>query len=354
MAGSRRTWPRNIPWVYADDHLREVQSWANGDLGSYMRAWWPVAFPGTPWEAALGFASNGSPNELVRVASMSEFGWAGLTGGPSSEEPPTQLRTAENQYLELHNWPFVRFCLGQAACMVPGCWRPANGGLPDQTAVGIASLIDHGDGVREAMPRAVAPAVRSPWAGGVQAPPPPYVPMSPWSVAAAFWGWSSGDGRAARQMGEPWLAGMPEAERFWRLGSHLADRAYAGEVAAAADSHDSIFHAWIRCAQKLWMAAVIAQWSKDNPWNVVAGPSGPARIGGEPTWFLQGAPSDPAELAWVVSCVAAAASARTPASVGIGARPGGASFSVPGGLIAALAAAAVVGVAAVAVQSRAR
>lgn len=351
MAG-RRTWPRNLPWVYSNEHFREVANWANSELGRLMRAWWPAAFPGAPWESVIGFASNGNPNEVVQIASMSEFGWAGLTGGPRGEEPPTRSRAAENQYLTVHNWPFVRFCLGRDACMTPGCWRPSNGGLPDQTAAGIASLIAHGDGVRSAMlagPHpAVAPRARPPWAGGT-VPSGPSAPMSMWNVATSFWGWSSGDGRAASHMAQPGLAEVTEGERFWRLGSQLADAAYRAPLGGDPDSHSSIAHAWTRCVQKFWMAMVIAEWSKDAAWNIVDVPGGaPVRIGGAPRWFLQGAPENSEEVVWIASVLAARASGHDPASVGIGPRPGsaGAGWGLAEGFAAAAAAAAFVGIAA--------
>ena len=281
-----RVFPRNLPLAYARDHVDEVLAWDAGAFGFWIRAFHPAIFPGIPASAAFGFASNGTPDEDTGTspdhAPFSEITAFGIPAPPWNLRNPNTDTSVQNAWFELHADPRVRALLRRPACMAPpGCWRPAAGGLPDATAVGLVMLADE----LAAVSRRLDPDLR---------------PTRPtlWVPALYSWAWSAGSGRAATQLQAlaPALRGVPESRRFVAAGEALARALQSGALHARGSTYDNPGYAWLRTAQKLWMGAVHAA------------------LRGRPddlAFFVRGF-GDARTLAWIERVLARAASGYDP------------------------------------------
>lgn len=280
-----RAYPQSLPSAYVDDHLDEVLAWNRGDFGFWMRAFWPRVFRGIPVSACFGFASNGSPDEDTGTspahAPFGEITAFGIPAGPWDFPKPNWSTDALNTWLALHAGAIVRALLRRAACMEVDCWRPAHGGLADATAVGIAMLAGELESVCRGLDARLVPTRPTLW-----------VP------AITFWAWSAGSGRARAQLNAMagTLATLPEARRFWEGGHLLAKAVYAGTLRGDGTTYENVGYAWLRTAQKLWMAAVHAE-----------------RCGTyEDRAFFLRAMGDPRVIAWTEQVLALAASGYSP------------------------------------------
>jgi len=328
-------WPQNQVSSYVDRHADEVLSWWMGDVGRYINQFWPMAFGADlPSFSAFGFASNGGPNEDTSTsaahAAFAELGLFGVSAGPWNLPHPNTDRGAENQWADLYASPLVREMLHRAACMTPGCWLPASGGLPDQIAVGIVSLVVHYQRTVAALPEALRPTK-----------------ASSWQSAIMNMGWSAGDSRAARilsaapqvkrlddgrlavtdargalidyadsvsdaqelasavtELHTTELAQIPEEKRFAQINRLYAISAYESGFLGPQLTYDNTEHACNRTQQKIRSGARLA--------GQVVGPNAE-------TWWLQGYESAD-EMLWIETVLAAAASGINPRSV-VGPRP---------------------------------
>jgi hypothetical protein len=280
---SARAYPRTLPTTYAREKLATMQAWSRGDFGRYLAAFWPREFPGMPLSVVYGFCSNGGLNDNTGTspnhAAFAEIGAFGVPAGPWNVPAPSRDTSAQNEWLRLHANPRVVAMLGRSACVSPGCYTVAAGGVPDQTAVGVVMLADDLRALSARLPD-LAPSE-----------------MSPWAAALTCWAWSAGSSGAAtviRATAPADLASVPESTRFWALGDAIAQRAMAGSLPSTAPgSHNNPAHGWTRTAQKL-----------------AAGRAMAPTLGEDPAWYGPDPSTDP--LARWVADVNARASVREP------------------------------------------
>lgn len=350
-------WPQNQVSNYVARHSAQVLSWWNGDFGRYINAYWPIAFgPDLPSFAAFGFASNGDPSEDTSTspahADFGEGGAFGISMGLWNLPHPNTDHTVENQWDDLRASPLVISMLHREACMAPGCWLPSQGGLADQTAVGIASLAVHYQRVFTLLPEPLRPTR-----------------ASSWQAAMFGMGWSAGDARAAqilaaraqvktlsnghiivtdargalidtadtmddaRQLAADVsalhvaeLASIPEEKRFAQINRLYAISAYESGFLGPTLTYDNREHACNREQEKLRTGAWLA--------GQVAGAAAEA-------WWLQGYESVE-EMLWIETVLAAAASGINPRTV-VGPRPTAPASSAIANVARGVGAAAVAG-----------
>lgn len=350
-------WPNNQVSHYVAQHSAQVLAWWNGEFGQYIRAFWPIAFgPDLPSFAAFGFASNGGLSENTATsaahAAFGEAGAFGISMGRYDLPQPNTDHTVENQWDDLHATPLVVSMLGRPACMTPGCWMPEQGGLADQTAVGIASLALHYQRVNALLPEPLRPTRTS-------------------SFQAAMFGmgWSAGDARAARYLSAAAqaqtlangrivvvdargaliddadslddarqlaadvsalhvteLARVPEEKRFAQINRLYAISAYESGFLGPRLSHANPDYSCNREEEKLRTGAWLA--------GQVAGESAEA-------WWIQGYESVE-EMLWIETVLAASSSGINPRSV-VGPRPTAPASSMFADAARGVGAAAVAG-----------
>ncbi len=320
-----RTFPQNLPAQYEIDKMPVLRQWWDNDVGAWMRAFWPQRFE-LPVASCFGFTSNGSPTENTALsanhAAFSEFSHFGISGGWWELRVPNRDTRVENHYFDYHADARVFGMLGRAACMIPDCWLPQNGGLPDVTAVGIVTLEEHLRGVVRALPDVLRPKIASPWQSDLYC-----------------WGWSAGSSRAAYQMacayrvnridgawhvidpfGRPTArvgsqaegvamaaelsrplaaecADAPEGERMALLGRRYARWAYDGVRGAEPYEYVNPYHAWTRTRQKERAAGGVDE-----------------LVRGAGAYWSQGYES-PEEMAWIETVNAAGAAGIDPKTV---------------------------------------
>lgn len=293
------------PTQYVESHRAQAQRLWRGELGEWQRSFGRRLAPAIPPVAWAGFGTNGDPNSPGGGAAFWEMGWAGITGGTTSLTPPSTDRSTENDYYDLHNDPRVVAVLGRPASMAPGGWRS----LPDQTAVGIVSLIDHGRGTSQRLDERIRPArVGSPSEISSSA-------GSPWFTFLAFAGWSAGDGRAASHINQyaDELAGVPEEYRPSALYYFVARDAASGGQMGPAGSHNNRAYTILRTWQKLASAGDLEPSSYfglhgSTDWQWVESALTAAALGGAlPTGAVPGwsAPKNYAKKAAIVLGLAA-------------------------------------------------
>lgn len=199
---SNRNYTTGLPAVYAEEkRARLVKRWG-GEFGEHIRAMAPLAWPGVPPTAFLGFTgfANRAENTTDGVAAQKfhEVGYfqieAGLRDGPAPNPDPS---AEYNAWGRLHDSDIVVRLLGRPATMKPNAWREA---VADQVAVGLANLQRHLGNARSKLPITLHPAD----------------PASTWAVLLAFTAFSRGAGQLAKVL-TPYantLAVVPEAQRW--------------------------------------------------------------------------------------------------------------------------------------------
>ena len=292
-----------LPESYSRTWLRTARGYWNGtegDLATPLRAMVRARWGRVPPCLFAGFIANarrtedtGQPNgQDLPNPRFREIGWFGTEAGLTFEGPtanacmqwwltPAARRTAPapactftrspnasvrapyNHWGMLADDPRVRRLLGRAAALGHLAWtQPA--GIPDQVAVGLTNLGDHGDAVNNRLP------------GAVRARDP----QSAWFWFLAFIGWSAGDGRAtnhvARFAADPALAAAPENLRLGTLLRLAAEQALRNPgVVGTPKSHANPFYTFSRGLQKRKVGADLA-----------------IETGSDPNWFALGLPNE--------------------------------------------------------------
>ncbi|MBP1693333.1 MAG: D-alanyl-D-alanine carboxypeptidase [Chloroflexi bacterium] len=280
---------RKMQTWWSDQDLRRVngrwQAVANVPVGSALRQMAPQAFPGTPPQVFMGFCANGSvrgnttecASETCRKQAFHEIGLFGTEAGLRSRPAPDPNPGGEyNSWGRLAGTDLVRRLLGgRSATMQPDAWKTA---IPDQVAVGLANLLDHGRNVSALLD----PSIRSSGPGSL------------WFVALCFMGWSAGDGRTAKKHINPLssaLAAVPESRRWGEFLRLAADGIRSGRLDLRGKrKHNSIAWSALRTWQKLAAGQLLA-----------------SQTGGNLAWFDPGLGSAEGDIARVITCAARSA-----------------------------------------------
>jgi hypothetical protein len=217
------------PEAWAREKLYHARSIWN-ETGAILARMVPLAFPGAPSYAFIGFMSNGDRAENTTDGNphqtFHEVGFMGIEAGPRDGPAPNPNPHApNNSWGLLHNDPLVHAMLDRDATMVPDAWKIS---VRDQCAVGLVNLLHHAS-----------------LFSGIDALRP--TPGSLWHVATAFMAWSAGSPRtAARYHAHATeLAAVPESER-WGAFLRIAAQAPPGPL-----NHSNIAYSALRTMQKL-------------------------------------------------------------------------------------------------------
>ncbi|MBI4836599.1 MAG: phosphodiester glycosidase family protein [Candidatus Abawacabacteria bacterium] len=245
------------PIQYAQEKIGEANSRWQSYSADFTRMTNQL-FVGAAPEAFLGFASNGGITELTPGGSFQAMGMFGV---PTNTGSPAPIAGGRDRWFPLASDPAVVQFLGRPASTEPDAWKTA---VPDQIAVGYAHLRDEGDSVMAALPASIRTTNRG----------------SPWFIAMAFMGWSSGSGTAARIV-SPFagqLAGVNDNEKWGRFVQLMADAGINGTIRPQTntsgrfdshspgdspvnryDTHDNPFYSVVRTMQKLEAGMLLAQ-----------------------------------------------------------------------------------------------
>ena len=261
---SGRTAASGRPSAYAHEKLSMLRVRAEGEFATILRVMVPLAWPGMPISAWVGFtASVGSPAEDTAINAQGRLksGWRfhelGLFQTPAGR--PTGLLAPEatagsNTWLALHSDPLVRRLLRAAtgterdATMVPGAWAHA---LADQTAVGLTDLRHGYESTKRRLPAAVHPQRED----------------SVWAAAMAFTAFSAGPDVTARSIGRfaAQIAAKPDAERMGAWAQGIAAAVARREpMGAPVHEHGNVAYDWVRTAQKLACGELVAPTLHEN------------------------------------------------------------------------------------------
>lgn len=267
-----------------------MQNRWNQPIGLAVQRFSPVAFPGAPPEAFLGFTEEGGSfnpasqdTALPPVNnSFHEVGYFQTEAGPASGPAPNPDPNADaNNWGRHANDPLVVQMLGRPATMVPGAWASA---IDDQTAVGLASLLGHAQAVAAQLPPEIQPSDQG----------------SLWNVALAFMGFTEGDSGAARTVNRyaDALTGVPDSRKFSALADAVILDAQNNGPVGAAGSYSNPAYDVLNAWGKLETGRQLAQ-----------------NLGRDASWFDMGfGDNEPA----VQQAVDDAAYARTPAAIQLG------------------------------------
>jgi hypothetical protein len=228
---------------------------AAGELGTQLRAMVPVAFPGAPWEALLGFTVIGLQREDTGAGERGrpgrnnvfhEVGYFQTPAGPSDgPAPPANPRAEWNSWGALAGSPLVVRLLGHEATTVPGAWA---GAVPDQCAVGLADLASN----QRAFNRS-APAL------AVTIPSGQDASGSLWGIWLAFSSFSAGPGAVAGELAHysTRLRGLTEDARPMALLGALAADVRSGMGFVPPRQHPNPCYTAMRTWQKLASARAL-------------------------------------------------------------------------------------------------
>ena len=272
------------PEGYADKWERRARGYwlgRQGDLAGPLAGAVRARWPGVPvglfvaFVASAGRAEDTAARTPVGLpnARFHEIGWFGTEAGPVFLGPNAAACSARwarravrrpveagdlpcrwgpapsadpalpySRWAALASDPRVVAILGRPATTAPGAWAGA-AAIPDQVAVGLVSLGDHGDEVNAGLPASIR--ARD--------------PRGPWFWWLAFMGWSSGDYGARRHVAryEAELARVPERSRPGALVAAAAEDALR-RGAPRPGSHANPAFAVLRTLQKRALALRLA------------------------------------------------------------------------------------------------
>lgn len=230
---------------------------ADQPLGRAFRRFGPIAVPGTPWQAWLGFTTSASmtdnttecPAALVGTTAacarqrFHEIGVGQVPAGPREGPAPNPDPNAPNNaWGKLAGSPLTVQLLGRPATMVPNAWKTAP---DDQAAMTIVSLRNDFENAQRSLDARIRPTTLG----------------TPWGVAMAFASFSAGGGGTARAFNRfaPELASVPEAQRWSALLALLDRKMRDGTLPPGAPEHPNPYYTAMRTWQKLENARVLAQ-----------------------------------------------------------------------------------------------
>lgn len=273
------------PYKWGNSKQPMLMRWNAGDVGNAMRRMVPLAWPGVPFEAFMGFCANGSSGGSVKEDtalpppygvnnSFHEIGIFGIEAGNRSDSVmgtfpgiPIEVPLAptssasNNNYRRLATSDAVRAVLGRAASTELNGWI----NVEDQTAVGLINL------------RSARLSINSLIGSAASADP-----SSLWAVATAFGAWSAGVSGFARHVNRFRSSlDVPEAQRWGALLRAVAAAVEAGSVSGS--RHSNAAYSVMRTWQKLDAGRRLA-----------------TSIGGRPGWFDTGLGADEARIAAVL------------------------------------------------------
>lgn len=240
-----------LPDTFAQGYASTMRERWIEPVGVAIRRMTPIAMPGAPPEAILGFTteSGSGPNAASDDTatdgshnSFHEIGYfqteAGLATGPAPNPDPA---ATYNAWGALAASPLVVRLLGRPATMVDGAWATA---VDDQAAVGLANLVRHANATARNLPLALRPSGLG----------------TLWNMVLAFMGFGAGDGGAAQTINRyaSRIAVVPESARWGALIEAVIADAESGPLPGRPGRHGNPAFDVLRVWDKLATGRLLA------------------------------------------------------------------------------------------------